>query len=99
MYKVIVGIRATSQIQRELFFWANKSEGYANRIAIEIDELINYVLVNNPHRGSNSLKKPGYKLLYPGDGDFKLVYKISEKNKIITVTHFFHSSRKMSNYI
>ncbi len=99
MYKVFLGIRAKTQIERELSFWASKNKKYSNRIAVEIQEIINFGLPVNPHRGSNSLKKPGYKILYPGKGDFKLVYRIIEKDKIIKVTHFFHSSREISNYI
>jgi len=99
MYKVIVTVRAKAQIDRGLLFWESINKDYTNRIAIEIDEILNYVLVHHPYIGSNSDKKPGYKILYPGDGNFKLVYKIIEKDKLVKVTHFFSSRQKISNYI
>jgi hypothetical protein len=82
----------------ELDFWSQKSESFAERVAVELDFHLTQTLKYNP--GFCALKAKKANLYYYLIEDpFKLVFDIDELNKQIIIHYFFNTRKAISEYI
>ncbi len=98
MYKVIVPSKVNLEILTELDFWSQKSEAFAERVAVEIDFHLTKTLRINPGFGAMKAKKAGL-FYYLIQKQFKLVFEVDEPNKQVIVHYFFNTRKAISQFI
>ncbi len=98
MYNVIVPSKVSLEIIAELDFWSQKSESFAEKVAVEIDFHLNQTLKRNPGFGALKAKKDNL-LYYLIQKQFKLVFEIDENNKQVIIHYFFNTRKAISKYV
>lgn len=98
MYKVIIPAKVHLEILKELDFWSQKNEAFAERVAVEVNFHLTKALRINPGFGSLKAKKAGL-FYYLIQKQFKLVFEIDEPNKQVIVHYFFNTRKAISQFI
>lgn len=98
IYRVIIPVKVQLDIIKELDFWSQKNEAFAERVAVEIDFHLTRTLRQNPGFGALQAKTAGL-LYYLIQQQFKLVFEIDEPNKQVIVHYFFNTRKAISQFV